>query len=359
MNPVFSDWQQRHVQLPIFKRASRMTRQHLNRRQSLKRVAAVALPSFWLRGQTLATQPPVTNYPTKASRLIIPFPAGGATDYAARAIGTSLSQLWGQPVVFDNRVGAGSTIGTDFGARSAPDGYTLVMGIPAGVTIAPHIYPRLGYNPLIDLLPIAGFATSPLVVVVPVNSPFKTFPELVAYAKANPDKLSYASNGSGSLPHLTMEWFLSAAKVRVTHVPYRGSAQALPDLISGRVDVMMDIIVSALPLIEGGKLRLLAMSGAQPSSRLPGVPTITSFGYPGFAAEQWYGLFVPAGTPQAIIKKIEADVETASADLRMRAQMWQRGAEINYLGSKAFGAMVRADSQRWAVIAKATGARAE
>jgi tripartite-type tricarboxylate transporter receptor subunit TctC len=196
-------------------------------------------------------------------------------------------------------------------------------------------------------------------VVVPTNSPFKTFPDLVSYAKANPGKLSYASNGNGSLPHLTMEWFLSQARVSMTHVPYRGSVQALPDLISGRVDVMMDIIVSALPLIEGGKLRLLAASSAQPSSRLPGVPTIASFGYPGFAADQWYGLFVPKGTPSAIVKKIETDVEKASADSRMRAQMWQRGAEINYLGSKAFATMVRVDSQRWAGIAKATGAKAE
>ena len=254
---------------------------------------------------------------------------------------------------------AGSTIGTDFGAKSAPDGYTLVMGIPAGVTIAPHIHTKLGYDPLVDLVPVAGFATSPLVVVVPVNSPFKTFPDLVAYARANPNKLSYASNGSGSLPHLTMEWFLSQAKVSMTHVPYRGSSQALTDLISGHTDIMMDIIVSALPLIEGGKLRVLAMSGGQPSSRLPGVPTIASFGYAGFASDQWYGLFVPAGTPPAVVKKIETDVETASLDSRMRAQMWQRGAEIQYLSAKALAAMVRTDSKRWAAIAKTTGARAD
>ncbi len=336
-----------------------MTSQHLNRRDSFKWLAAASVSAPWLANVAQAAQPPTTDYPTKASKLIIPFPAGGATDYAARAIGTSLSELWRQPVVFDNRVGAGSTIGTDYGAKSAPDGYTLVMGIPAGVTIAPHIYPKLGYNPLVDLVPVAGFATSPLVVVVPVNSRFQTFPELVAYAKANPDKLSYASNGSGSLPHLTMEWFLSQAKVRMTHVPYRGSSQALPDLISGRTDIMMDIIVSALPLIEGGKLRVLAMSGSQPSSRLPGVPTIASFGYAGFASDQWYGLFVPAGTPPAIVKKIETDVQTASADSRVRAQMWQRGAEMQFLGAQALADMVRKDSNRWAQIAKATGASAE
>jgi tripartite-type tricarboxylate transporter receptor subunit TctC len=298
-------------------------------------------------------------YPAKPLRMVIPFPAGGATDYAGRAIGSALSTQWGQPVVFDNKAGAGSTIGTEAGARSTPDGYTLVMGIPAGVTIAPHIYPKLGYDPLHDLLPVAGFATSPLVVVVPVDSPFRTFADLVAHAKANPGALSYASNGSGSLPHLTTEWFLSVAKLKMTHVPYRGSAQALPDLIAGRTHVMMDIIVSALPLIEGGKLRVLAVTGEQPTSRLPGVPTIASLGYPGFVSDQWYGLFLPAGTPDAIVRKIEQDVAVATADSKLRGQMWQRGAEIRYLPAKSLATMVQADWRRWAGIAKSTGARAE
>ena len=299
------------------------------------------------------------NYPTKAVKLVIPFPAGGATDYAARAVGNALAETWRQSVVPENRTGAGSTIGTEIGAKSPPDGYTLVMGIPAGITIAPHIYPKLGYDPLLDLLPVAGFATSPLVVVVPIDSPFRTFAALVAFAKANPGKLSYASNGSGSLPHLTTEWFLSLTKVSMTHVPYRGSAQALPDLIAGRTQVMIDIIVSALPLIEGGKLRALAVTGAQPTSRLPGVPTVASLGYPGFASDQWYGLFVPKGTPEAVVRKIESDVQTVTSDVRMRGQMWQRGAEIAYLPAKVFDTVVRADSRRWAAIAKATGARAE
>ncbi|MGI4780024.1 MAG: Bug family tripartite tricarboxylate transporter substrate binding protein [Janthinobacterium lividum] len=298
-------------------------------------------------------------YPARQVKLVIPFPAGGATDYAARAVGIALAERWKQPVVADNRAGAGSTIGTEIGAKSPPDGYTLVMGIPAGVTIAPHIYPKLGYDPIRDLVPVAGFATSPLVVVVPVDSPFRTFPDLVAYARAHPGELSYASNGSGSLPHLTTEWFLSQAKVRMTHVPYRGSAQALPDLIAGRTQMMIDIIVSALPLIEGGKLRVLAVTGAQPTTRLPGVPTVASFGYPGFASEQWYGLFLPAGTPEAIVRKVERDVQTVTADPRLRGQMWQRGAEIQYLPAQALAQMVRADSARWAGIASATGARAE
>ncbi len=329
------------------------TRRHALR-HLLQLTAFVPLASAtgWSQAQTAA-------YPSKSVKMIIPFPAGGATDYAGRAIGNALSELWHQPMVSDNRVGAGSTIGTEIGAKSAPDGYTLVMGIPAGVTIAPHIYPKLGYDPATDLLPVAGFATSPLVVVVPVDSPFKTFAELVSYARANPGKLSYASNGNGSLPHLTTEWFLSMAKISMTHVPYRGSAQALPDLITGRVQVMIDIIVSALPQIEGGKLRALAVTGTQPTSRLPGVPTVASLSYPGFAADQWYGLFVPAGTPEAVVRKIESDVQSVTQDARLRGQMWQRGAEIAYLPARALQDVVRVDSKRWAVIAKATGARAE
>ncbi len=315
-------------------------------------LAPLASATGWSYAQT-------ATYPAKAVKMVIPFPAGGATDYAGRAIGQALSEVWRQPMVSENRVGAGSTIGTEIGAKSPPDGYTLVMGIPAGVTIAPHIYPKLGYDPVTDLLPVAGFATSPLVVVVPVDSPFKTFAELVSYARANPGKLSYASNGNGSLPHLTTEWFLSLAKINMTHVPYRGSALALPDLIAGRTQVMIDIIVSALPLIEGGKLRVLAVTGAKPTSRLPGVPTVASMGYPGFASDQWYGLFVPAGTPDAVVRKIEADVQTVTQDARLRGQMWQRGAEISYLPAKTLKDMVQADSKRWAVIAKATGARAE
>ena len=324
------------------------------RRQLL--MAAISAP---LAAHLPASFAQSAAYPTRAAKLIIPFPAGGATDFAARAIGNALAETWRQSVVPENRVGAGSTIGTEMGAGSPPDGYTLLMGIPAGITIAPHIYPKLGYDPLVDLLPVAGFATSPLVVVVPSDSPFKTFAELVTYAKANPGKLSYASNGSGSLPHLTTEWFLSLAKISMLHVPYRGSAQALPDLIAGRTQVMIDIIVSALPLIEGGKLRALAVTGAQPTSRLPGVPTVASLGYPGFASDQWYGLFVPKDTPAAVVHKIESDVQVVTKDSRMRGQMWQRGAEVAFLPAKAFDAVVRTDSKRWAVIARATGARAE
>jgi tripartite-type tricarboxylate transporter receptor subunit TctC len=330
--------------------------QHLSRRGLL---AAAAVGPWITHAPRAGAQAAAVAYPNKPVKLIIPFPAGGATDYAARAIGGALAERWHQPVVFDNRSGAGSTIGTEAGAKAPPDGYTLVMGIPAGVSIAPHIYPKLSYDPLTDLLPIAGFATSPLVVVVPADSPFKTLRDLLAYARANPGKLSYASNGSGSLPHLTTEWFLSQTRTQMVHVPYRGSAQALPDLIAGRTQVMIDIIVSALPFVESGKLRALAVTGAQATTRLPGVPTVAESGYPGFNADQWYGLFAPVGTPEAILRKVEADVRTATDDTQLRGQMWQRGAEILYTPGRPFAGAVKKDWQRWQVVAKATGAQAQ
>lgn len=324
---------------------------HLRRRQLLQAAAFTAL--------TPALAARAASYPVKPVRLVIPFPAGGATDYAARAVGQALAERWNQPVVFDNRSGAGSTIGTQIGVKSAPDGYTIVMGIPAGVSIAPHIYPNLGYDPLTDLVPITGFASSPLVVLVPTDSPFKTLGELLAFARANPGKLSYASNGAGSLPHLTTEWLLSQAKVQVMHVPYRGSAQALPDLVAGRTNFMIDIIVSGLPLVEGGKLRALAVTGPQRTTLLPEVATVAQSGFPGFAVDQWYGFFAPVGTPPEIVQQVAQDVKVVTESTRLRGLMWQRGAEVNYQAGPAFASMVQRDWQRWKTVAASTGARAQ
>jgi tripartite-type tricarboxylate transporter receptor subunit TctC len=183
--------------------------------------------------------------------------------------------------------------------------------------------------------------------------------DVLAAARAQPGRVSYASNGSGSLPHLTTEWFASQAHISLAHIPYKGSAQALPDLVAGRTAMMIDIIVSALPLIEGGRLRALAVTGAQPTTRLPGVPTVASSGFPGFASDQWYGLFAPAATPAAILQKIDDDVREVTQSPSLRGQMWQRGAEIQYSGSRAFSQAVKSDWQRWQQVAKATNARVE
>ena len=208
-------------------------------------------------------------------------------------------------------------------------------------------------------LPIAGIASSPMVVVVPANAPWRMLAELLTAARNKPGALAYASNDSGSLPHLATKWLATQAKVKLVHVPYRGSALALPDLVAGRVQLMVDIIVSALPLIEAGKLRALAVTGPQRSTLLPEVPTVARSGLPGFAVAQWYGLFAPAGTPAEIVARVEADVKTVTQNARLRGQMWQRGADVQFSSAGEFASAVKADWQRWKTVVAATGARAE
>ncbi len=307
----------------------------------------------------LLALPAAAQWPTKPVKLVIPFPPGGASDYVGRAIGQALSDAWGQPVVVENKGGAGATIGTEAVAKAAPDGYTLLMGVNAGIVIAPHVYPKLNYDPLKELVPAAGFAVSPMILVVPADSPAKTMRDLIAMAKAKPGELSFASSGSGALPHLTTEQFMQAAGVKMTHVPYKGSGPALPDLIAGRTQMMIDVIVSAMPLVEGGKLRALAVTTAKRYPGLPDVPTMSEAGLPGFEAAQWYAIFAPAGTPASILERIQSDLAKATASPALKDSMAKRGAEMLYTPGVAFADIVRRDSARWERIARETGAKAD
>ena len=300
-------------------------------------LAVTALVSTHLAAQT---------WPAKPVRLVVPFPPGGASDYVGRAIGQALSEQWNQPVVAENRGGAGATIGTEAVAKSAPDGYTLLMGVNAGIVIAPHVYPKLGYDPLKDLVAIAGFAESPMLVVVPADSPVRTIADLVALAKSKPGSLSYASSGSGALPHLTTELFMQQAGIRMLHVPYKGSGPALPDLVAGRTQLMIDIIVSALPLVQGGKLRALAVTTSRRYPSLPDLPTVSEAGIAGFEAAQWYGLFAPAGTPGAIVQRVQSDLAKLAQSPALRENLSKRGAEIAYASSASFTDTVRRDYAR-------------
>lgn len=298
-------------------------------------------------------------YPTKPVRLIIPFPPGGASNYVGRAVGQSLSDLWGQPVVVDNRGGAGATIGTGLVAKSPSDGYTLLMGVNAGVVIAPSVYPELNYDPRKDLAALASFALSPQLLVVTNSLPVKSVKELVELGKAKPGQLSYASSGNGALPHLAAAMFNMMTGLKAVHVPYKGSGPALPDLIAGRTQYMIDIIVSALPQVQSGKLRALAVTTSKRYPTLPELPTVAESGLPGYEAAQWYGLFAPAGTPPAITKKVESDVAQLLENKTLRAGLAQRGAEMMYGDSAQFSAVVRQDIAKWAKVVKETGARAD
>lgn len=298
-------------------------------------------------------------YPSKPVRLVIPFPPGGASDYVGRAVGQSLSERWQQNVVVDNRGGAGATIGTGLVAKSTADGYTLLMGVNAGVVIAPSIYPDLNYDPLKDLKPLASFALSPQLLVVTNGLPVKSVQDLVALAKSKPGQLSFASSGNGALPHLGAAMFNMMTGIRAVHVPYKGSGPALPDLIAGRTQYMIDIIVSALPLVQSGKLRMLAVTTTKRYPTLPEVPTVAESGLPGYEAAQWYGLFSPAGVPAAVAKKIETDVARLLDNKVLRANLSQRGAEMVYGNSAQFTAVVKRDIEKWAKVVKETGARAD
>ncbi len=308
----------------------------------------------------LVTLPVLANaYPTKPVRLVIPFPPGGASDYVGRMAGQALSDLWKQNVVIDNRGGAGATIGTGLVANSTADGYTLLMGVNAGVVIAPSIYSNLSYDPRKDLAALASFALSPQLLVVTNSLPVKTVQELVALARSKPEQLSFASSGSGALPHLGAAMFNMMAGIKAVHVPYKGSGPALPDLIAGRTHYMIDIIVSALPLVQSGKLRMLAVTTTKRYPTLPEVPTIAESGLPGYEAAQWYGIFAPAGVPAAVAKKIETDVAKMLDNKPLRANLSERGAEMVYGNSAQFTAVIRQDIEKWAKVVKATGVKVD
>jgi len=314
------------------------------------RLALLALLAFPLMANA---------YPTKPVRMIIPFPPGGASDYVGRAVGQALSEQWGQNVVPDNRGGAGATIGTGLVAKSTADGYTLLMGVNAGVVIAPSIYPELPYDPRKDLLAIASFAQSPQLLVVTNSLPVKSVKELVALLKSKPGHFSFASSGNGALPHLGAAMFNMMTGVNAIHVPYKGSGPALPDLIAGRTHYMIDIIVSALPHVQSGKLRALAVTTSKRYPTLPELPTVAESGLPGYEAAQWYGLFAPAGIPKAVAAKIEKDVALLLDNKALRAGLIQRGAEMMYGNSRQFTEVVQQDIAKWAKVVKETGARAD
>jgi tripartite-type tricarboxylate transporter receptor subunit TctC len=233
------------------------------------------------------------------------------------------------------------------------------MGVNAGVVIAPSIYPELGYDPRKDLLALSSFALSPQLLVVTNGLPVKSVKDLVALAKTKPEQLSFASSGNGALPHLGAAMFNMMTGIKAVHVPYKGSGPALPDLIAGRTQYMIDIIVSALPLVQSGKLRMLAVTTAKRYPTLPEVPTVAESGLPGYEAAQWYGLFAPAGLPAPIAKKIEADTLLLLDNKTLRAGLAQRGAEMMYGNSAQFTAVVKQDIAKWAKVVKETGARAD
>ena len=294
-------------------------------------------------------------YPTRPVRLIIGYPPGGSADITARLIGQWLSERLGQPFVVESRPGAGTNIATETVVNAPPDGYTLLLVAPANAINA-TLYEKLNHNFMRDIAPVAGLIRFPNVIVVNPSVPAKTVPELIAYAKANPGKLNMASSGAGSTIHVSGELFKMMTGINMVHVPYRGGAPALTDLISGQVQVMFDNVPTSIEFIRAGKLRPLAVTTAARSNVLPDLPTVADF-VPGYEASAWYGVGVPKGTPEAIIGKLNKETNAILADPKARARFDELGASLIAGSPAEFGQLVADETEKWAKVVKFSGAR--
>jgi tripartite-type tricarboxylate transporter receptor subunit TctC len=297
-------------------------------------------------------------FPAKPIRIVVPFPPGGATDVAARLIATRMSEKWGQAVVIDNRAGAGGNVGSDIVAKSAPDGYTLVMGVTGSHAINTSLYSKMPYDPVADFIAISQVAVVPNVIVVHPSVPASTLAELVALARREPGKLNYASLGNGTAAHLGMEMLKSAAGIDITHVPYKGSAPAVSDLLAGQVQMMVDGLPSALPHIKAGKLRAIAITSLRRSPALPDLPTVAE-NYAGFYADAWSGLFAPKGTPPAVVDKLSVEVQRILRLPDVREKLAGLGAEPVGSTPAEFSAHVKREIDKWARVVKTSGAKVD
>jgi len=312
---------------------------------------------FAILAAPLAVQ--AQDYPSRPVRIVVPYPPGGNTDIVARLMADQLGKLWGKPVLVENRAGAGGTIGTDYVAKAAPDGYTLQLAALATNATAPAVYPKLPYDPTKDFAYIAPLTFTSNVLVVNAKLPVSSLKDFIAYARANKGKLNYSSPGVGLSNHLAMELFLKATDLEAMHVPYKGSAQATTAVISGEVQMSLDPVSSSVQNIKAGTLKPLGVSARSRSRQLPDVPTLAEAGVPGVEAYTWTGLAAPAGTPADIIARLHRDVVTIMKMPEMRERMAAMGSEIVDMSSQQFQAFIRSEAQKWGDIARRVGAKAE
>lgn len=295
------------------------------------------------------------DYPSRPIHLVIPFAAGGMTDIVARVLSQKFSELLKQPIIIDNKPGAGSTIGTDYVAKSPADGYTLAM-ISTTHVIGPWLYKNLTYDALKDFAPIGKLTEGPYVLVINPKVPAKNVMELVALAKAQPGKLDYASSGNGSTQHLTGALFTQLANVQINHVPYKGSAQAMQDLIGGQVTLGFVGMPGILPQLKAGRIRALAVTTAKRSHDLPEVPTMEEAGVKGYVATSWLGLIAPAKTPPSVLAILEQATNKALVDPEARKALAAAGADVSSSGAKEFGQLLQSEYEKWGKVASKTGA---
>lgn len=336
-----------------------MTRPFDPRRRHCSARLAAGLAALALGGGLVAGPARAADaYPSKPLRLVVGYAAGGATDVIARLVGAKLQESLGQTVVIDNKPGANSNLGAEQVVRSPADGYTVYVYTIAN-TINATLYEKLGYDPLKDFEPVGLIAKVPNLLVVNNNVPVKTVAEYVAYTKAQPNGITFASSGSGSSIHLSGEMFKMVTKLNMLHVPYRGSAPAVTDLIGGQVQSMFDNAPSALPHVQGGRLRAIAITSAQRSPLLPDVPTIAESGYPGFDVQSWFGLALPAGTPRPVVDRLNAAMQQVIAQGEVQQRLAALGATPAPGAPAQMGEFMAAEVKRWRAVVQASGARAE
>jgi tripartite-type tricarboxylate transporter receptor subunit TctC len=320
----------------------------------MKRViAAIALCGASLFGAPAFGQ----AYPSKPVKLIVPQAPGGATDVFARYVGQRLSAKWGQPVVVENKVGAAGVIGTDVVAKSEPDGYTMLVTYAGSQAVNQALYAKIPFDSVKDFQTVATIARSPFLLVVGASSTIKSFPDLIARAKAKPGSVTYATSGSGSINHLLSESLKVEAGIDMVHVPYKAIAAAMTDVMSGQVDNAFAAFPSAIQLVRGGKLRALAVSSAKRNPGAPDVPTIAEMGYPSFDVAPWWGILAPAGTPRAIVDKVNADVAEILRDAEVQAFFRNQGSEPLVTSPDQFMKILQDDVVKWGKVVKTSGAR--
>jgi tripartite-type tricarboxylate transporter receptor subunit TctC len=298
-------------------------------------------------------------YPNKPIRLVCPFPPGGAVDIASRSVAQALSQQLGQPVTVDNRPGAGGNIGAEIVAKAAPDGYTLLMATSNILAINPALYSKVPFDSLKDFAPISIVVSLNNVLVLNPGVPYKSVQEVIAAAKAQPGKLTYASSGNGTSIHLSGELFKSMAGVNMLHIPYKGSAPAVTDLLAGQVNMMFDNIPSSLPHIKAGKLRALAVTGSKRSHSLPDLPTIAEAAIPGYESYVWFGVVAPAGTPPEIVKRLNAELAKAAVTPEFRDRLMGQGYDVLSTTPEQMTASIRSEMAKWGKIVKDSGAKVD
>ena len=322
-------------------------------KSSLSRAAAaVVLIAFSLAGAAFAQG----NYPARPIRLIVPFPPGGGTDILARTVANKLTETLGWQIVVDNRPGAGGNIGLDAAAKATPDGYTMVMGQTSNLTVNPALYGKLPYDSIRDFAPVSLVSASPIALLVEVKSPLKSVPELVAAAKAKPDQVTFGSSGNGTVGHLSGELLQRTAGVKLVHVPYKGAAQAIPDLLGGRINVYLPSLETSMPHMKAGTLRAIAITSAQRVSAVPDIPTVAE-SYKGFEAITWFGLLVPSGTPAPVITRLSAEITKALQAQDVKERFAATGGVIVKPGPSEFAALIKAELAKWGRIVKEAGVK--